>query len=970
MSHIFISYSRRDLDFAQKIVDALAAKDLDTWIDWKSIPKGEDWQQEIYRGIEEADAFLFLVSLDSVTSGPCNGEIAHAVKNGKRILPIFIANVDDRGIYGVTEKFPHEDQKKEISRLNFIKCREGRDDFDGAIEEIRRTIHTDYEWLKFHTELQVKALKWEQKKDNSRLLRGKELQDAEQQFANAGNQKDPQPTISQRQYLLKSRQYADSIKKTITWSSIGVAVIMVLLAVVSLRNAIDAKAQKENIHNLYLTDNANKMFDDHNPDLGLALALYANRKHPIQSGLWMEKFSRELISRQNSDSLSETPYNALIDATYLSLSTNSHKVCGDGWAFSADISSDDKFVVVACNNPQKESGEIVLFETKSEPEIKRINVDYWVYSVAFSPDSKTILSGDSGKRAALWDLNGKQLKVFNGHTDAVHSVGFDPQGKLIVTTSFDQNVIVWDASTKQELYRKKDLYSLVLTAAFHPSLPQVVFGDNDGNIAVWDFKTGTVEYAYGIHSGAVLSIAYAPSGNFFASGGADGKIALWQIHKNTPQKFQELTGQGGWIYSLGFLSNGTELISGASDRSLVLWDLASGEIRQRMDGHMDEVQSIAVDARTNIVVSAARDGTVRVWDLSPLYESASGNAPYDGEMLHILPVDNNNQIMITTSSQGRLQIWSRNQEITHSNFDMFDSPLTGLAKYPDGLRILIGTQAGDLLVENIQTKEREMVFTERKGTIRDVAVSPDGKLSAAAFMDATIKVWDTGTGQPLCILAGHTNIVNSIAFVPSRKYSLISGSNDHTAMEWNLETCKNEVVISPTRVFTGHDFWVMDVAVSPDGKYFATASGDQTVILWGLESGDQVYRVRLSRINPDPRKELYMLSVAFSPDGKTLLSGSATGDILLWSVSSGKLLRHFIQKQDENCILRDRCRWAWDVAFSPDGNMAYASFADGSWHAWDLIQAHDIKSLAEWISENRYVHSFTEQEIKLYEINQ
>ena len=60
MSHIFISYSRKDVDFAQKIVDALADNKLDTWIDWKSIPKGEDWEQEIYHGIEEADAFLIL----------------------------------------------------------------------------------------------------------------------------------------------------------------------------------------------------------------------------------------------------------------------------------------------------------------------------------------------------------------------------------------------------------------------------------------------------------------------------------------------------------------------------------------------------------------------------------------------------------------------------------------------------------------------------------------------------------------------------------------------------------------------------------------------------------------------------------------------------------------------------------------------------------------------------------------------
>ena len=113
MSHIFISYSRKDIDFAQKIVTALADNNLDTWVDWKSIPKGEDWEQEIYRGIEEADAFLFLISPDSVASEMCNKEIAHAVKNGKRILPIVVRNADPEIIH------------PEISKRNWIFCREG-----------------------------------------------------------------------------------------------------------------------------------------------------------------------------------------------------------------------------------------------------------------------------------------------------------------------------------------------------------------------------------------------------------------------------------------------------------------------------------------------------------------------------------------------------------------------------------------------------------------------------------------------------------------------------------------------------------------------------------------------------------------------------------------------------------------------------------------------------------------------------
>ena len=59
MSHFFISYSRKDIDIAKRIFQALIDKDLEIWIDWDNIPKGEEWEQEIYRGIEAAEAFLF-----------------------------------------------------------------------------------------------------------------------------------------------------------------------------------------------------------------------------------------------------------------------------------------------------------------------------------------------------------------------------------------------------------------------------------------------------------------------------------------------------------------------------------------------------------------------------------------------------------------------------------------------------------------------------------------------------------------------------------------------------------------------------------------------------------------------------------------------------------------------------------------------------------------------------------------------
>ena len=124
MSHIFISYSRNDKDFTKKIVRALEGKDLEIWIDMEKIPPSVGWEDEIYRGIEEADAFLFLISPDSVRSDMCNKEIAYAIQNGKRIVTARIRDTESALI------------PPEVSKIQWISCRDGLDDFKKAVDEI------------------------------------------------------------------------------------------------------------------------------------------------------------------------------------------------------------------------------------------------------------------------------------------------------------------------------------------------------------------------------------------------------------------------------------------------------------------------------------------------------------------------------------------------------------------------------------------------------------------------------------------------------------------------------------------------------------------------------------------------------------------------------------------------------------------------------------------------------------------
>ena len=171
MANVFISYSRKDLQVARQLTEAFKGQDLDFWIDWEGIPPTVDWWREIESGIEKADVFLFLISPDSCKSKVCKQEIEHAIKNGKRLIPVVVREIKD-------------DEKPEgLSHLNWIFFREG-DEFDPDFNKLMTAIKTDYEWVQTHRELLVKALEWERSNhEDSLLLHGKELRDAEFQLA-------------------------------------------------------------------------------------------------------------------------------------------------------------------------------------------------------------------------------------------------------------------------------------------------------------------------------------------------------------------------------------------------------------------------------------------------------------------------------------------------------------------------------------------------------------------------------------------------------------------------------------------------------------------------------------------------------------------------------------------------------------------------------------------------------------------
>jgi WD40 repeat protein len=108
-----------------------------------------------------------------------------------------------------------------------------------------------------------------------------------------------------------------------------------------------------------------------------------------------------------------------------------------------------------------------------------------------------------------------------------------------------------------------------------------------------------------------------------------------------------------------------------------------------------------------------------------------------------------------------------------------------------------------------------------------VAVSPDGKVIAAAGRDEHVRLWPATIGKQPRVLKGHVGPVSSVAFSPDGK-RVVSGGEDRTVRVWDADS--GEEVIA----MTGHGHRVWALAVTADGRHVVSASFDKTVRLWRM----------------------------------------------------------------------------------------------------------------------------------------
>jgi WD40 repeat protein len=307
-----------------------------------------------------------------------------------------------------------------------------------------------------------------------------------------------------------------------------------------------------------------------------------------------------------------------------------------GTTWNVAFSPNSKMLVSVVSAP-----EVLLWEVSGKtPSLrsKLVGEKYGAGAAAFSPDGKTLVSGSQAGALRFWDLTGQEPKAklpLRGHDDEVRAVVLSPDGRILASSSYDATLRIWDLGADQP--KPRVTFSAesdhALSLAFSPDSKRLISENWHGTLRLWDVS-GTKPWLLkefgeeGSRREEVWALTVSPDGRTVAAGGRSLDIRLWDLTGEGSIDFKALKGHGHYAIALAYSRDGKTLASGSYDGTLRLWDLTDSKAPKNhvtLDAHKNSkgrktvVQAVAFAPDGKTLLSGGGDGVVRCWDLTGAY---------------------------------------------------------------------------------------------------------------------------------------------------------------------------------------------------------------------------------------------------------------------------------------------------------------------------------------------------------------
>jgi len=219
-----------------------------------------------------------------------------------------------------------------------------------------------------------------------------------------------------------------------------------------------------------------------------------------------------------------------------------------------------------------------------------------------------------------WNVSdGRLIRVFEGHKDAIYSVALSPDGKLLATGSYDQKIKFWDVETGKDLKTLSGHNGCVYRLAFRPDGRILASASADRTVKLWDVTSGERRDTLSQSLKELYALAFSPDGKRLVAGGADNRIRAWDISQSAaettnPILYSKFAHEGA-ILNLVFSSDGKTLLSSADDRTVKLWDADEMQERLLLEKQPDWAPALAFVSEATIVVGRL-DGSIGIYEVA------------------------------------------------------------------------------------------------------------------------------------------------------------------------------------------------------------------------------------------------------------------------------------------------------------------------------------------------------------------